>query len=253
MITEEERDRLFQQFMGIIYTGMALFAGCVVIGLILGLSAHNRQAHAGTPSQMIQPVIQTLATIESEESAIQAPTPVLLQAVDDRFLIANEVTEITLEDFQIIYTAAEQHDLPWQLLVAAYWKESRCSRNMGHNNILSRLTEQSQIDAYHAICRELDIDAWSMEGGGSGEMGPFQFMPVTWQEHAVDANDDGRKDPWNLQDAVATKIAYLLHLGGSHHEMIAKFNGGASGFEGTQPQYHANAIGEVARKMGFNI
>ncbi|GAA1004462.1 lytic murein transglycosylase [Nocardiopsis tropica] len=45
-------------------------------------------------------------------------------------------------------------------------------------------------------------------------MGPFQFIPETWQRYGVDANGDGKADPDNIDDAALTAARYLCVSGG---------------------------------------
>ncbi|MET8423848.1 lytic murein transglycosylase [Nocardia sp. NPDC004860] len=45
-------------------------------------------------------------------------------------------------------------------------------------------------------------------------MGPFQFIPETWQRWGVDANGDGKIDPDNIDDAALTAARYLCAMGG---------------------------------------
>ncbi len=45
-------------------------------------------------------------------------------------------------------------------------------------------------------------------------MGPFQFIPETWQRFGVDANGDGKADPDNIDDAALTAARYLCVSGG---------------------------------------
>ncbi|APA95760.1 lytic transglycosylase domain-containing protein [Nocardia seriolae] len=45
-------------------------------------------------------------------------------------------------------------------------------------------------------------------------MGPFQFIPETWQRWGVDANGDGKADPDNIDDAALTAARYLCAMGG---------------------------------------
>ncbi|GAA4752396.1 lytic transglycosylase domain-containing protein [Gordonia alkaliphila] len=40
-------------------------------------------------------------------------------------------------------------------------------------------------------------------------MGPFQFIPETWQRFGVDANGDGVADPDNIDDAALSAARYL--------------------------------------------
>jgi hypothetical protein len=42
----------------------------------------------------------------------------------------------------------------------------------------------------------------------------MQFIPSTWAAYGVDANDDGRKDPYNPVDAICAAARYLRAAGG---------------------------------------
>ncbi|WP_169814404.1 lytic transglycosylase domain-containing protein [Nocardia mexicana] len=46
-------------------------------------------------------------------------------------------------------------------------------------------------------------------------MGPFQFLPETWQRWGADANGDGTADPDNIDDAALTAARYLCASGGN--------------------------------------
>jgi hypothetical protein len=48
----------------------------------------------------------------------------------------------------------------------------------------------------------------------AGAMGWMQFIPSTWAAYGVDANDDGRKDPYNPVDAICAAARYLRAAGG---------------------------------------
>ena len=48
----------------------------------------------------------------------------------------------------------------------------------------------------------------------AGALGWMQFMPATWQTYGVDANSDGRKDPYNPVDAICAAARYLKAAGG---------------------------------------
>ncbi|MCC7321488.1 MAG: lytic murein transglycosylase [Rubellimicrobium sp.] len=50
-----------------------------------------------------------------------------------------------------------------------------------------------------------------LRGSWAGAMGHVQFLPSTWQAHAVDADGDGRRDIWSDDpaDALASAAAYL--------------------------------------------
>jgi hypothetical protein len=48
----------------------------------------------------------------------------------------------------------------------------------------------------------------------AGAEGWMQFIPSTWATYGVDANEDGRKDPYNPVDAVCAAARYLRAAGG---------------------------------------
>jgi len=49
----------------------------------------------------------------------------------------------------------------------------------------------------------------------AGAQGWMQFMPATWDAYGVDANNDGRKDPYNPVDAICAAANYLDASGAS--------------------------------------
>jgi hypothetical protein len=48
----------------------------------------------------------------------------------------------------------------------------------------------------------------------AGAVGWMQFLPSTWKAYGVDANRDGRKDPYNPFDAICGAARYLAASGG---------------------------------------
>ncbi|MCW3004357.1 MAG: peptidoglycan DD-metalloendopeptidase family protein [Conexibacter sp.] len=47
----------------------------------------------------------------------------------------------------------------------------------------------------------------------AGALGWMQFMPSTWKQYGVDANHDGKKDPYNPVDAIFASARYLKAAG----------------------------------------
>jgi Transglycosylase SLT domain len=60
----------------------------------------------------------------------------------------------------------------------------------------------------------------------AGAEGWMQFMPETWAAYGVDANGDGRKDPFNAADAIYAAARYLKASGapGDWREAIFAYN-----------------------------
>ncbi len=81
-----------------------------------------------------------------------------------------------------IYQAAGiQYGVPWEVLAAINEIETDYGRNL---NVSS-----------------------------AGATGWMQFMPSSWQTYGVDANEDGRKDPYNPVDAIFAAARYLKAAG----------------------------------------
>ena len=57
----------------------------------------------------------------------------------------------------------------------------------------------------------------------AGALGWMQFMPATWEAYGVDANNDGRKDPYNPVDAICAAARYLDASGYSDDPRAAIF------------------------------
>jgi transglycosylase-like protein with SLT domain len=58
----------------------------------------------------------------------------------------------------------------------------------------------------------------------AGAMGWMQFIPSSWQAYGTDANEDGRKDPYNPVDAICAAARYLKAAGGDQDLRSAIFS-----------------------------
>ncbi len=57
----------------------------------------------------------------------------------------------------------------------------------------------------------------------AGAQGWMQFIPSTWEMYGTDANNDGRKDPYNPVDAICAAARYLNAAGGEEDLRTAIF------------------------------
>ena len=65
-----------------------------------------------------------------------------------------------------------------------------------------------------AAINEIETDyGRNLNVSSAGALGWMQFMPATWQAYGVDANRDGRKDPFNPVDAIFAAARYLKAAG----------------------------------------
>ena len=65
-----------------------------------------------------------------------------------------------------------------------------------------------------AAINEIESDyGRNLNVSSAGALGWMQFMPSTWRMYGVDANKDGRKDPYNPVDAIFAAARYLKAAG----------------------------------------
>ncbi|MDO9622802.1 MAG: lytic murein transglycosylase [Pseudomonas sp.] len=112
-----------------------------------------------------------------------------------------------------------------QTLVAIWGLESNFGSNIGNHNVIRSLATlayegrrqvfwRSQLLAVLQILQHGDISPERLVGSWAGAMGQTQFMPTTYNEHAVDFDGDGRRDLWNSSaDALASAAHYLQASG----------------------------------------
>jgi hypothetical protein len=131
----------------------------------------------------------TDATPSTPDAAAPAPAP-----ADPTTSVATPgpvpvgVPNFFIEKFRIppfllpIYQAAGiQYGVPWQVLAAINEIETDYGRNLSVSSANAR--------------------------------GWMQFLPSSWKTYGVDANDDGRKDPYNPADAIFAAARYLKAAG----------------------------------------
>jgi hypothetical protein len=66
-----------------------------------------------------------------------------------------------------------------------------------------------------AAINEIETDyGRNLNVSSAGALGWMQFMPATWRAYGVDANKDGKRDPYNPVDAIFAAAKYLKASGG---------------------------------------
>jgi Transglycosylase SLT domain len=79
----------------------------------------------------------------------------------------------------------------------------------------------------------------------AGAVGWMQFLPSTWEAYGVDANADGRKDPYNPVDAVCAAARYLRAAGGEQDLRTAIFAYNHADWYVDEVLVYANAYGKL--------
>ena len=112
-----------------------------------------------------------------------------------------------------------------EALVAIWGLESSFGQIMGEKSVIRSLATlahegrrpafaQSQLLAALEILQRGDVTPARMRGSWAGAMGQTQFIPTTYNTHAVDFDGDGRRDIWSsAADALASAAHYLQASG----------------------------------------
>ncbi|WAC45355.1 lytic murein transglycosylase [Pseudomonas sp. SL4(2022)] len=142
-----------------------------------------------------------------------------------------------------------------EVLIAIWGMESNYGSNIGSHNVIRSLATlaydgrrqvfwRSQLLAALQILQAGDGPAQGLIGSWAGAMGQTQFMPTTFNQHAVDFDGDGHRDLWrSAPDALASAAHYLQASGWQ--------NGQPWGFEVSLPQGfdYAQADPEVRHSL----
>ncbi|MFO7705470.1 MAG: lytic murein transglycosylase [Halopseudomonas sp.] len=115
----------------------------------------------------------------------------------------------------------QRYGVDRNILVAIWGLESNFGANMGTNLVLRALATlayegrrpdfaHTQLIAALEILQRGDITPEGMLGSWAGAMGQTQFIPTTYNSHAVDFDGNGKRDIWNSSaDALASAANYL--------------------------------------------
>ncbi len=120
----------------------------------------------------------------------------------------------------------ESYGVEKEILVAIWGLESAYGTFRGNIPVINSLAtlaydarrrdffEAELLEAL-AILQAGDTQVAAMRGSWAGASGHTQFMPSSFQRHAVDWTGDGRRNIWgdDPRDALASTAAYLKHFG----------------------------------------
>ena len=119
-----------------------------------------------------------------------------------------------------------RYGVPKEIVTAIWGLESAYGVVRGNQPTISALATlafdsrrsgffEAQLMAAFQILQAGDVKASAMRGSWAGAMGHTQFMPISYLEHAVDFDGDGRRAIWgdNPVDALASTAAYLQNHG----------------------------------------
>ena len=156
------------------------------------------------------------------------------------------------QNAELLSRIEQRYGVDRQALVSVWGMESNFGSFQGNQSVIRSLATvayegrrpefaQSQLIAALKIIQEGDISPDKMLGSWAGAMGQTQFIPTTYETHAVDFDGDGRRDIWNSSaDALASTAHYLQSSGWKQ--------GQPWGFEVTLPAGFDYALADGAIK-----
>lgn len=150
----------------------------------------------------------------------------------------------------------QRYGVDRHVLVAIWGLESNFGSFQGTKSVVRSLATlgykgrrmeygRTQLIAALQIIQSGDIEPEKMTGSWAGAMGQTQFIPTTYNSHAVDFDGNGKRDIWNSHaDALASAAHYLSQSGWK--------TGGSWGYEVRLPQGfdYASADMSVSRTVG---
>ncbi|AVO52279.1 lytic murein transglycosylase [Ectopseudomonas mendocina] len=125
----------------------------------------------------------------------------------------------------VLQRIEQQYGVEARILVAIWGLESNFGSNIGSHSVIRSLSTlafegrrqafwRTQLLAALQILQHGDIPSERMIGSWAGAMGQTQFMPTTYNQHAVDFDGDGKRDLWSSSsDALASAAHYLQSSG----------------------------------------
>lgn len=131
---------------------------------------------------------------------------------------------------RILDTIQSKYGVPKEVILALWGLESNFGKHMGQFitvHTLATLAFEGRRREFFTnelvealkILQDQSMEPHHLKGSWAGALGQCQFMPSTFNVHAVDATQKGYKDIWNSTDDVFASIAnYLVNSGWKSNE-----------------------------------
>lgn len=140
-------------------------------------------------------------------------------------LRVNKGKSLIQQNAQVLQNIEQRYGVDREALVAVWGMESNFGQFQGSKSVINSLATlayegrrpgfaHAQLIAALQILQQGDITPEKMLGSWAGAMGQTQFIPTTYNTHAVDFDGDGRRDIWGSStDALASTAHYLQSSG----------------------------------------
>ena len=136
-----------------------------------------------------------------------------------------EAKKFKRKHYRILKKAERTYGVDMNYIVGFLGVESRFGTYTGDYNILDALATlafhrnrmqkffKSELKHLFLFAREKGYDITKLEGSFAGAMGCVQQVPSVARRHRSDFNNDGKTDPWDVEDCIGS-IASFMHKNG---------------------------------------
>jgi membrane-bound lytic murein transglycosylase B len=202
----------------------------------------------------LRPDDEVIAANESQPEFTRPVWEYLEGALSDTRVARGKA--LLAENDALLGRIEQRYGVNRHVLVAIWGLESNFGSFQGTKSVIRSLATlgykgrrmdygRTQLIAALQIIQNGDITPDRMTGSWAGAMGQTQFIPTTYNSHAVDFDGNGKRDIWNSHaDALASAAHYLSQSGWK--------TGGSWGYEVRLPQGFdfATADMSVSRTVG---
>lgn len=152
--------------------------------------------------------------------------------LDDRHI--NNGVSFWSVNAEAIKQASDTYNVDPEYIVAIIGVETFFGRNMGTTCTFDALTTlafdtqrrspffKEELEHFLLMTREENYKPLEPVGSWAGAMGFGQFMPSSFRRLAVDFNQDGQRNLWHQQDAIASVAHYFSRHGWQRNQPVAE-------------------------------
>ena len=142
--------------------------------------------------------------------------------------------------YKTLLRASQEYKVDMDYIVGFIGVESKFGEYSGDYNVLDALTTlafhknrmkkffKSELEHLFLMARQQGYDIKKLEGSFAGAMGVVQQVPSVFLKYGMDYNRDGKKDPWDLEDAIGIIAKFMYKNGWEKGAQVAvptKFKG----------------------------
>lgn len=135
--------------------------------------------------------------------------------------------------YKTLKKASREYSVDIDYIVGFIAVESKFGEYTGDYNILDALSTlafhpnrmqgffKSQLKHLFLMAREQGYNIKKLEGSFAGAIGVVQQVPSVFRKYGMDYNKDGKKDPWDLEDAIGVIAKFMHQNGWKKGEIVA--------------------------------